>query len=77
MGNLTNFDPSIQKSKKSALKSAVFLPKCISSKYVSIYSEQWCLMARMLTDAIFEGKLTCAFKNDMKNLANFCAEAKK
>ena len=23
------------------------------------------------TDAKFEGKLTCAFKNDMKNLANF------
>ena len=22
-------------------------------------------------DAKFEGKLTCAFKNDMKNLANF------
>ena len=22
-------------------------------------------------DATFEGKLTCAFKNDMKNLANF------
>ena len=22
-------------------------------------------------DAEFEGKLTCAFKNDMKNLANF------
>ena len=24
MGNLTNFDPSIEKSQKSALKSAVF-----------------------------------------------------
>ena len=23
------------------------------------------------TDAKFEGKLTCAFKNDMRNLANF------
>ena len=23
-------------------------------------------------DATFEGKMTCAFKNDMKNLANFC-----
>ena len=23
------------------------------------------------TDAIFEGKLTCAFKNDMRNLVNF------
>ena len=25
----------------------------------------------MNTDATFEGKLTCAFKNDMMNLANF------
>ena len=23
------------------------------------------------TDTTFEGKLTCAFKNDMRNLANF------
>ena len=23
------------------------------------------------TDAKFEGKITCAFKNDMRNLANF------
>ena len=29
-----------------------------------------CLMALNI-DAKFEGKLTCAFKNDMKNLANF------
>ena len=30
-----------------------------------------CLMALNI-DATFEGKMTCAFKNDMKNLANFC-----
>ena len=29
-----------------------------------------CLMALNI-DATFDGKLTCAFKNDMKNLANF------
>ena len=29
-----------------------------------------CLMALKI-DAKFEGKLTCAFKNDMRNLANF------
>ena len=29
-----------------------------------------CLMA-LKTDAKFEGELTCAFKNDMKNLVNF------
>ena len=28
-------------------------------------------------DAKFEGKLTCAFKNDMKNLANFRSNAEK
>ena len=28
-------------------------------------------------DAKFEGKLTCAFKNDIKNLANFCSQAEK
>ena len=29
-----------------------------------------CLIAPKI-DAKFEGKLTCAFKNDMKNLADF------
>ena len=28
-------------------------------------------------DAKFMGKLTCVFKNDMKNLANFCVQAEK
>ena len=28
-------------------------------------------------DAKFEGKMTCAFQNDMKNLANFCSQAEK
>ena len=28
-------------------------------------------------DAKSEGKLTCAFKNDMKNLANFCSLGEK
>ena len=31
---------------------------------------EFCLMALNI-DATFEGKLTCAFKNDMRNLANF------
>ena len=33
-------------------------------------TEELCLMALKI-DAKFEGKLTCAFKNDMRNLANF------
>ena len=32
--------------------------------------EQLCLMS-LNTDAKFEGKMTCVFKNDMRNLANF------
>ena len=28
-------------------------------------------------DAKFEGKLTCAFKNDMRNLANFRSQDEK
>ena len=28
-------------------------------------------------DAKFEGKLICAFKNDMKNLENFRSQAEK
>ena len=28
-------------------------------------------------DAQFEGKLTCAFKNDMRNLANFNQSTRK
>ena len=28
-------------------------------------------------DAKFQGKLTCAFQNDMKNLANFRSRAEK
>ena len=33
-------------------------------------TEEFCLIALNI-DTKFEGKLTCAFKNDMKNLANF------
>ena len=44
------------------------------SKYVMFELKksigEFCLMALNI-DATFEGKLTCAFKNDMRNLANF------
>ena len=33
-------------------------------------TEELCLMALKI-DAKFEGKLTCAFQNGMRNLANF------
>ena len=32
---------------------------------------------RTKIDAKFEGKLTCIFKNDMKNLANFRSQVEK
>ena len=32
--------------------------------------EELCLMA-LIIDAKFEGKMTCAFKNDMRDLAEF------
>ena len=31
----------------------------------------------LIIDAKLEGKLTCAFKNDMKNLANFRSRTEK
>ena len=38
--------------------------------------EELCLMALKI-DGKFEGKLTCAFQNDMKNLANFRLQTEK
>ena len=44
------------------------------NKVYSVWAKEsvgeFCLMALNI-DATFEGKLTCAFKNDMRNLANF------
>ena len=39
--------------------------QCLSKKN----AEELCLMALKI-DAKFEGKITCAFRNDMRNLAN-------
>ena len=45
-----------------------------STKYIMFELKksigELCLMALNI-DATFEGKLTCAFKNDMRDLANF------
>ena len=40
--------------------------KCMSLKF----TDELCVMT-INNDAKFEGKLSCAFKNDMRNLANF------
>ena len=69
---LANFHQSIQKSKKFALWWAAFDQSitCLSQKC----TEELFLTALHI-DAKFEGKLTCAFKNDMRNLANFYQSA--
>ena len=45
-----------------------------STKYIMFKLKksigQFCLMTLNI-DATFEGKVTCAFQNDMRNLANF------
>ena len=66
MRNLTNFYSSTWKSKKIALWLAPL------TKVYNIWAnksvEDLCLMALKI-DAKFKGKVTCAFKNDMRNLA--------
>ena len=53
---------------------------CLGPKYIMFElkksTEELCLKALNI-DAKFDGKLTCAFKNNMKNLANFCSQAEK
>ena len=46
---------------------------CFRPKYIIFElrsTEELCLVALKI-DAKFEGRLTCAFKNDMRNLADF------
>ena len=62
MMNLMNFDPST----RNLCFSGLFVTKVyVRAKNVT---EELCLIAHKI-DAKFEGKLTCAFKNDMRNLA--------
>ena len=65
MKNLTNFDSNTQKSKKCALQLAPM------TKVYNVWGkrnteEELCLIALKI-DAKFEGKLTCAFQNDIGN----------
>ena len=68
MKDLTNFSQSTQKSKKFALQWGAFDQ---SKQCFSLESTEELYLMRLKVDAKFEGKLTCAFKNDMMNLANF------
>ena len=67
MRNLTNFDSSTQKSKKIALLLAPLTK--VYNVLDKKSTEELCLMALKL-DASFKGQVTCAFKNDIRNLAN-------
>ena len=67
MRNFTNFDWSTRKSKKIAVYLAPLTKVYNVSAKKS--TEELCLMVLKI-DAKFKGKVTCAFKNDMRNLAN-------
>ena len=67
MRNLTNFDSSTWKSKKIALWLTPLTK--VYNVWAKKSTEELCLIALKI-DAKFKGKLTCAFKNDMRNLAN-------
>ena len=72
--NLMHFDPSTPKSQKNCTLMGCFWAKYIIlelKKYKRVMfdsTEDWCKIWR---------KLTCAFKNDIKNLANFHSQAEK
>ena len=68
MRNLTNFDPTL-KNLKICILIGCFWPKYTMFELKKKIEELF-LMA-LNTDAKFEGKITFAFKNNMKNLANF------
>ena len=67
MWNLTNFDPSTQKSQKL---NGLLLIGVHNVKKVKKSAEEICFMT-MKSDAKFEEKLTCGLENDIRNLANF------
>ena len=74
---LTNFDTKIDTSNwrilTRILTEIYTLMDSFWSKYIMLElksTEELCLITLKI-DAKFEGKLTCAFKNDMSNLANF------
>ena len=68
MRNLTNFDPSTQKSQKFALEWPAF-DQSIQCSSLATTEELYLMILKI--NAKFEGKLTCAFENDMRHLANF------
>ena len=68
------FWPEHSKISKICALMGCFWPKYMFELKKSI--EEFCLM-ELKCDIKFEGKLTCAFWNDMKNFANFRLRAEK
>ena len=68
MRNLTNFDRVLENLKNVHFNG--FLLNKVYHVWPKESIGELCLMA-LNTDAKFDGKLTCAFKNGMRNLANF------
>ena len=68
MRNLTHFDPSTRKSQNLHFNGLLLnkVYNVLAKKSIG----EFCLMVLNI-DATFEGKLTCVFKNDKRNLANF------
>ena len=71
--NLTNFDSSTQNTQKVTLKWVAF----DKSICLSLESTEELYLMALTIDATFDGKLTCASKNDMINLANFHQSTQK
>ena len=72
MMNLTNFDPSTRKFQK--FQWAAFDQ---SINFLGLESTERLYLTALKIDTKFEGKLICAFKNDMKNLTNFHQSTQK
>ena len=64
--NLTNFDPSFQKS-----EWFVFYGLLVTRVYIEQKKYSGVIFYDTASDAKFEENLTCGLKNDMENLANF------
>ena len=74
MKNLANFHQNTFENLKIGNLMGSFYPKqkCMSLKFIG----ELCLMT-IKNDLKFEGKLTCHFEIDMRNLANFDRSTRK
>ena len=69
MKNLTNLAQALENLKNFYFNKEMLLTKTYNA-WAKKSAEKLCLMALNI-DAKYEGKLTCVFKNDIRNIANF------